>query len=121
MSSHCRLHPRLASLKNANDYRDVLQGAATLRARSSHIDIFLHPRLEGYRLGLIVSKRCYRRAVDRNRAKRLFREYARLHLRGYLPMDAVVRLKRPLESLTLSTISAYLDALLLKANPSRCL
>jgi len=109
----------LDSLKNAGDYRRILQGSDTLRIRSTYIELFLHPRLEGHRLGLIVSKRCYPRAVDRNRAKRLLREYARLHLRAYPAMDMVVRVKRPMESLALPALSTYLDALLLKAYPVR--
>lgn len=107
----------LDSLKSASDYRNVLQGVNTLRVRSVYIDLFLHPRLEGHRLGLIVSKRCYPRAVDRNRTKRLLREYARLHLRSYPAVDMVVRVKRPLESLTLSALTPYLDKLLSKAFP----
>ena len=43
------------------------------------------------RLGLIVAKRVLRRAVDRNRAKRVIRESFRQH--GDLPpLDVVVRL-----------------------------
>ena len=43
------------------------------------------------RLGLIVAKRVLRRAVDRNRAKRVLREAFRLR-QGTMAVDVVVRL-----------------------------
>ncbi|MES2206466.1 MAG: ribonuclease P protein component [Pseudomonadota bacterium] len=108
---------RISSLKNASEYQGVLQNAKTQRVRSMHMDLFFHPRSEGYRLGLIVSKRCYPRAVDRNRAKRLFREYARIYFRALPPMDAVLRLKQPLKPLTLQSISSYIQTLLVRVRP----
>jgi len=41
----------------------------------------------GLRLGVVASKRTFRRAVDRNRAKRLLREAFRLN-RGRISADA---------------------------------
>ncbi len=108
---------RISSLKTASEYQGILQSANTQRVRSMHMDLFFHPRSEGYRLGLIVSKRCYPRAVDRNRAKRLFREYARIYFRALPPMDAVLRLKQPLKPLTLHSISSYIQTLLVRIRP----
>ena len=108
---------RIVSLKNSRAFQNILQNSKTLRIRSRTVDLFLELNVQDYRLGLIVSKRCYKRAVDRNRAKRLFREYVRLNLRSYPPLLLVIRLKQPLESLTFAPIATLLDSLLLKAFP----
>lgn len=44
------------------------------------------------RLGLIVPKRCLPRAVDRNRVKRVLREWFRIHQVGLTGRDVLVRL-----------------------------
>jgi ribonuclease P protein component len=44
------------------------------------------------RLGLIVSKRVFPRAVDRNRAKRLLREWFRCHQIRLGSRDILIRL-----------------------------
>jgi ribonuclease P protein component len=44
------------------------------------------------RLGLIVPKRCLPRAVDRNRVKRVLREWFRIHQAGLAGRDVLVRL-----------------------------
>ncbi len=53
------------------------------------------PRPEGNteaRLGLVVAKKLLKRAVDRNKVKRVVREQFRLRLAGLPPVDLVVRL-----------------------------
>jgi ribonuclease P protein component len=59
--------------------------------------LMLHyqPRPEGNteaRLGLVVAKKLLKRAVDRNRVKRVVREQFRLRLAGLPAVDLVVRL-----------------------------
>jgi len=49
------------------------------------------------RLGLAVAKRLARRAVDRNRIKRLAREVFRRHAVKGRGLDLVIVLRRPLE------------------------
>ena len=53
------------------------------------------PRPEGNseaRLGLVVAKKLLKRAVDRNKVKRVVREQFRLRLVGLPPVDLVIRL-----------------------------
>ena len=53
------------------------------------------PRPEGNteaRLGLVVAKKLLKRAVDRNKVKRVVREQFRLRLAGLPAVDLVVRL-----------------------------
>ena len=47
---------------------------------------------EGPRLGLVVGKKQLKRAVDRNRVKRIVREQFRLHRAGLPACDLIVRL-----------------------------
>jgi ribonuclease P protein component len=59
--------------------------------------LMLHyqPRPEGKseaRLGLVVAKKLLKRAVDRNRVKRIVREQFRLRLAGLPALDMIVRL-----------------------------
>ena len=46
--------------------------------------------LNGARLGLAIAKKCARRAVDRNRLKRLVRESFRAHVQSLPGVDIVV-------------------------------
>lgn len=64
------------------------------------------------RLGLVMSRKAARRAVDRNRAKRLAREVFR-ESRQYLPpADIVLRLRNDLRSRGNENIRAELNHLL---------
>ncbi len=88
-----RSFPRSARLTRPREFRRVFDGAVksndrafTLLARRS-----LAP---GARLGLAISKKCARRAIDRQRIKRLVRESFR-HVRGELPAIDIVVMCRP--------------------------
>ncbi len=63
----------------------------TVLARTNNLD---HPRL-----GLAVSKKCAKRAVDRNRIKRLFRESFRLNQHTLPNVDIVAMCKPSILSL----------------------
>jgi len=80
-------------LVSADDYQIVFKNAKrfgnrcfTLLARKNDIG---HPRL-----GLAVSKKCARKAVDRNRIKRIFRESFRLH-QHQLPSVDIIAMCKP--------------------------
>lgn len=115
---------RWPSLRSAAEYRFALQGKGTLCMRSASIDVYFSPKQLSVNsvsssayacLGLIVSKRCYARAVDRNRAKRIFREYARQLPCREAGFDIIFRMKKPFAPLTLPSVSAVLNTLLLQA------
>jgi ribonuclease P protein component len=82
--------------------------------------LMLHyqPRAEGSneaRLGLVVAKKLLKRAVDRNRVKRVVREQFRVQRASIPPYDLVVRLAvkvRPLDGKEIaSDFLALLDKL----------
>jgi len=68
-------------------------------ATGDFLQIYAKPNNTNYpRLGLIVAKKVTRRAVERNRIKRLLREFFRVnqHSQVTLNMDWVIRLRRPI-------------------------
>jgi len=66
---------------------------------------------EGARLGLAISKKCARLAVDRHRLKRLIRESFR-QVRGELPpVDVVIMCRPAATTLTNQAARAALDKL----------
>lgn len=85
--------PRAARLLTGGDYRYVFQDAQRVRGR--HLTLLYRPRQEAgpARLGLAIGKRHVRRAVRRNRIKRVAREAFRQR-RGDLPAVDIIILAR---------------------------
>lgn len=89
MERACHRFPKSRRLLAARDYQRVFEGAVkssdrylTVLARANEVEV---PRL-----GLAISKRQVRRAVDRNRLKRLARESFREHQQSLCGLDVVV-------------------------------
>ena len=92
------LFPREYRLTGKRQFDHVLL-AREVRVRSGCFRVFAAPNNEtGPRLGLVVGKRQLKRAVDRNRVRRVLRETFRLRRATIPPMDIVVQLiETPLE------------------------
>lgn len=75
----------------------------TILARANQLDF---PRL-----GLTVAKKYVKRAHERNRIKRLCREYFRLHQQDLPAMDFVVVAKKGIGELNNQTLTEILDKL----------
>ncbi len=91
------------------------------QASSDLIQMYVKPNNLAYpRLGLIVAKKVERRAVRRNRAKRIFREMFRMHQRDEktIQLDWVIRLRRPVAKN--NTLQLTTEAKLLMLQLQQC-
>ena len=102
--------PRDARVRRAGDFAALRQASGRLGGRC--FSVRWRPNgLDHARLGLAVSKRVSKRAVERNRIKRLVRESfrrARLHMP---PIDLVVRAREAAAGVPGSELLAEIDAL----------
>lgn len=85
-------YPRTARLLLPRDFAALRRGSKRLGAQFFHCEFRLND-LDGARLGMAVSKRVSKRAVDRNRIRRQIRESFRL-CRGSLPSCDVLVIAR---------------------------
>ena len=89
----CLTFPRHYRLLTAGDYRHVFD-KAVYKVHGKGLMALATPNEVGHpRLGLVFSKKNVRRAVDRNRLKRLARESVR-HAQHRLPAVDIVLLAR---------------------------
>ena len=73
------------------------------------------------RLGLVVSKKVSKRAVDRNRLKRHFREWFRQNKTNFMNMDIIVTAKPALRDKTAEQILSSLNDIYYKFNKKKSL
>ncbi len=91
--------PRRLRLLTARDYRQVFE-TAVFKVHGRGLMALAVPNELGHpRLGLIVSKKNLRRAVDRNRLKRLARESVRLQQHRLPAVDIVLMARRGVKEL----------------------
>ncbi|WP_329741942.1 ribonuclease P protein component [Dyella sp. A6] len=108
--------PRDARLRRAADFAAMRQGSGRLGGRC--FSVRYRPNSVGQpRLGLAISKRVSKRAVDRNRIKRLVRESFRRHRAGLPPMDLLVMAREIAVGLPGPELLAEIDALWRKLPP----
>lgn len=100
--------PRRLRLLTAGDYRWVFDNAA-YKVHGKGLMALAAPNPLGHpRLGLIFSKKNVRRAVDRNRLKRLVRESVRLQQQRLPAVDIVVLARRGVGELDNATLHRQL-------------
>jgi ribonuclease P protein component len=103
-----RRFTRAQRLLTAKDFSRVFEGA---EARASHKHFLLLARtndLPGHRLGLVIAKKNVRLAVQRNRVKRLAREFFRSLPPGTTAMDVVLLARKGLAELDNNELSSIL-------------
>ncbi len=104
-------YPRQLRLLTAGDYRRVFETAA-FKVHGKGLMALASPNGRGYpRLGLIFSKKNVRRAVDRNRLKRIVRESIRLQQHRLPSVDIVVLARRGVHELDNATVHRQLHGM----------
>jgi ribonuclease P protein component len=96
-------------LLNANDYSRVFDNPD---ARASHRHLLLLGKLSDgpeHRLGLVIAKKNVRLAVQRNRVKRLAREFFRVLPNSEPSMDVVLLARQGLGQLDNAELSSILQ------------
>jgi ribonuclease P protein component len=83
--------PKTERLRRAGEFKSLLRSHA-LRENGVALYVSQSESAPKSRLGILVSRKALKRAVDRNRAKRVIREFFRLQKENFLkPADLVVR------------------------------
>ncbi len=108
--------PRQVRLLSAEDYRNVFNDV-TCKVSNRHILLLARESTTQHaRVGLVVAKKNVRKAVERNRLKRLVRDSFRLHQHNLEPLD-IVFLSRPgVSDLDNETITKQLEILWQRLN-----
>ena len=102
--------PKSVRLLNAHDYSQVFDNCS-IRAGSAAGTVLALPASDDRsRLGIIVAKKNVRLATDRNRIKRLVREYFRSHPLS-APMSLIFMAKQGADALSNADVKSDLDRL----------
>ena len=102
--------PKAARLRHRQEFlRAQAQGK---RFHTRHFGVTLAPMAEGHpRLGLVATRRMGK-AVQRNRVKRLLREFFRRHQTGLPAFDLVIMAKKGASALAYHQVEEELGRLL---------
>lgn len=102
--------PRDARVRRAGDFAALRQASGRLGGRCFSVRYRLNG-LDHARLGLAISKRVSKRAVERNRIKRLLRESFRRARAQLPPIDLVVMAREAAAGVPGPELLAEIDAL----------
>jgi ribonuclease P protein component len=102
--------PREARIRRAGDFAVLRQASGRFGGRCFSVR-YRQNEVGHARLGLAISKRVSKRAVDRNRIKRLVRESFRRARHALPPVDLMVMAREQACTLPGSVLLAELDAL----------
>lgn len=103
--------PKSSRLKLASDFQELLRNGKSFRENGLVIS-FRKSNATQSRLGIVVSKRVLSRAVDRNRAKRIIREYYRKEKNSFRePHDIIVRVVENCKLFVNNNLQQYLKQL----------
>ena len=92
--------PRHVRLLSSRDFQAVFRDKSS-RSSDQRWTLLVRPnKLEDARLGLAISKRVLKHAVDRNRIKRIVRESFRHHQQELCGLDIVVMCRDEVKQMT---------------------
>ena len=96
-------------LLTSAEYSRVFE-EASLRASHRHVLLLAAPNSIGHsRLGLVVAKKNVRKAVLRNRIKRIAREVFRQQTAGGSSLDVILLARRGIDTLDKKSLAALLE------------
>ena len=108
--------PKTDRLRHAEEFRAVLKKAHSVREDGVELYVLENFAARKNRLGIVVSRRVFKHAVDRNRIKRTAREFFRLLKAQSLGnFDLVVRILSSDKILTSNKLREILTRLFKRA------
>jgi ribonuclease P protein component len=109
-------YPREARLLKTTEFEAVFAQSERFHSPNFRLSIKLNPDLARPRLGFVVSKRVDKRAVQRNRLKRVLREMFRQQRAGLRLGDWLFSVKPGASALENSALRAEIQDLMQRAN-----
>lgn len=103
--------PKQDRLLNAADYKAVFSNAEFKVSCRYFLILAIRNNWLHSRLGLVIAKKNVAKAVQRNRVKRIVREYFRQHSTQMPGLDLVVLARKDVDTLQNSQLSARLATL----------
>ena len=116
MTSSKTSFPKTERLRRSAEFRDIVRNSRALREDGVALYVSQNDSNQTSRLGILVSRRALKRAVDRNRAKRLIREFFRVQKENFLrPADLVVRILDSSNLLKINNLQNVINRLFVRA------
>ena len=97
-----------ARLLTAGDYKRVFDHAESKASHKHLLILATGNELDYHRLGLVIAKKNVRLAVQRNRIKRVVREFFRQQPANGRSLDVIVLARRGMDQLDNATLSTIL-------------
>ena len=102
--------PASHRIKSNSQFQGVFRDAKKVSRNGFHI--FLKQNsLDFSRLGIVISKRCVKKAVDRNKFKRIIRESFRLSRNNLRKYDFVFLARRNLQNMEKEVLRQDLESI----------
>lgn len=111
--------PKQVRLLNAADYKAVFSNAEFKVSCRFFLILAIKNNWTHSRLGLVIAKKNVAKAVQRNRVKRIVREFFRQHCEQLSGLDLVVLARKDIDTLQNSQIKARFASLWKDLNKQR--